>query len=579
MSENKLTLNPRNNADNIRKEIKKLQSEINEYAKKQANEPSDIVIQSIQQEIDKKTKYVDELKIELDEIENAEKSAAKDSLTDLINQYDIAYIASDGKYILITDYSKDPRKVNLKEEVVTYHQLKGILNNLARSPGKFSNFTEDDLRTVFEKAGKSFNIKTSSFHASKWNEEFVFNSLKVQAEYWVKPSADISYSPYFDDLFYCLGGGKLENIDHLEKWVVFKRLYPEKCNTIPHLNITGKPGGNGKGIFMSYLASLFTPNSVYKGDIKELGGNFNSAWEGKVVINLDDEEEKQFPHASMKKSTGSNEIRIEPKGVNAYTVDATFSLIVTDNTGIVKLVGGGIGGEDRRWSIVTTELVFLNHLSQKYNLSMHDAKTLAEHIVLEYAENRLELQKHLSHLIQKHDGYNMTTLLALHGDDYTRRVEEQKDQYQEVFEQILPIFLDQGIIPFEIVKQIAEVSLGNTIKGASKFSQKFDEFLSRKGVTGVENCEYRTKMYWKDDNTGDVYKSKVRRLSDEYISFDYSLVSIEPWTKKAKITKDTIRIKDYEVEEIFTEEPIIIPTEQPSTTDLLKRIKDAQNKH
>jgi uncharacterized protein YukE len=571
------SLNPKNSATNIRARINVLKDDIGRYIKKQAQEKSDDVKKAIQSEIDKSNQEITQLSEELEDIESQVKGAAKDSLMNLINDNHIAYIASDGKYVLITDYSKDPRRVNLKEETVTYQHLKGMLNNMARSPGKFSNFTEDDLRTVFEKAGKSYQIKTSSFHASKWNEEFVFNSLKVQSEFWAPITTDINYNDLFDDLFYCLCGGKQENIEHLEKWIVMKRLHPEKCHTIPHLNITGKPGGNGKGIFMAYLASLFTPNSVYKGDIKELSGGFNSAWEGRIIINLDDEEEKQFPHASMKKSTGSNEIRIEPKGVNAYTVDATFSLIVTDNTGIVKLVGGGIGGEDRRWSIIATELVLLDYLSKKYNITLHETKTLVEYFVTEYVENRLEIAKHFSHLVQKHDGHNMTTLLALHGDDYDKRIEEQKDQYQEVFEQVLPIFLDQGIIPYDFLKQIAEVMLDIKIKG-NKFSEKFDDFLSRKGIKNVQNADARTKITWQGSFTGDLLKKKVRRLSDQYQEFDYSLISSVAYDKNKTLTKETLNLRDFDNEE--KSDPIIIPKETnlvPAETLLekLKKLKDA----
>lgn len=571
------TLNPKNSATNIRKQITVLKADNVELTKKVAKETIQLAKDAYQQQIDKNVTNIDNLERELEEIENAVKGAAKDSLMDLIKNNHIAYIASDGKYVLITDYSKDPRRVNIKEETVTYQHLKGMLNNIAKSPGKFSNFTEDDLRTVFEKAGKSYQIKTSSFHASKWNEDFVFNSLKVQSEFWAPLTTDTDYNELFDDLFYCLCGGKQENIEHLEKWIVMKRLHPEKCNTIPHLNITGKPGGNGKGIFMAYLSSLFTPNSVYKGDIKELNGGFNSAWEGRIIINLDDEEEKQFPHASMKKSTGSNEIRIEPKGVNAYTVDATFSLIVTDNTGIVKLVGGGIGGEDRRWSIIGTELVLLDHLSKKYDITLHETKTLVEYFVNEFVENRLEIAKHFSHLVKKHDGHNMTTLLALHGEDYVKRIEEQKDQYQEVFENILPIFMDQGIIPYDFLKQIAETTLDIKIKG-NKFSEKFDDFLSRNGIKGVQNCEARTKITWKGNFTGDILKKKVRRLSDQYQEFDYSLISNIPYDKNKTLTKETLNIKDYESDESI--DPIIIPKETnlvPATSLLekLRMLKDA----
>ena len=573
---NDLTLNPQNSAVNLRARIAALKNDVQSQTKKWNKETTTAIKDVIKIEIDKLNNEIQSLTDELDEIENKVKGAAKDSLADLINERNIAYIASDGKYTIITDYSNDPRKVNLKEEVVTYQHLRGILNNFARSPGKFSNFTEDDMRTVFEKAGKSFNIKTSSFHASKWNEQYVYNSLKVQSTYWAPRTTDTNYSHYFDDLFYSLCGGKQENIEHLEKWIVFKRLYPEKCNTIPHLNITGKPGGNGKGIFKSYLSSLFTPNSVYQGDIKELGGGFNSAWEGKVIINLDDEEEKQFPHASMKKSTGSNEIRIEPKGVNAYTVDATFSLIVTDNTGIVKLVGGGIGGEDRRWSIISTEIVFLDHLSKKYNLSLHDSKTLAEYIVSELCDNRLEVSKHFSYLCEKHKGDEMTTLLALHGEDYAKRIEEQKDQYQEIFEEVLPIFLDQGILPFDFLQQIVEATLGITIKSPQKFSQKFDEFLSRHGVQGVQNVEYNTKILWKGDNTGDTHKKKVRRISDQYTTFDYSLISTKAYKKNEKITKETLQLKDYND---IDESLIIIPKQSNTSENLLKLLGKLKDEH
>lgn len=572
---NNLTLNPKNSAVNIRIQITNLKKENESLSKKITKETVLAAKEAYQNQINANIIEIEKLNEELDDIENSIKSAAKDALTELIQKNHIAYIASDGKYILITDYSKDPRRVNLKEEIVTYQHLKGMLNNLAKSPGKFSNFTEDDLRTVFEKAGKSYQIKTSSFHASKWNEEYVFNSLKVQSEFWAPETDDTNYHPLFDDLMYCLCGGKQENIEHLEKWIVMKRLHPEKCNTIPHLNITGKPGGNGKGIFMAFLASLFTPNSVYKGDVKELSGGFNSAWEGRIIINLDDEEEKQFPHASMKKSTGSNEIRIEPKGVNAYTVDATFSLIVTDNTGIVKLVGGGIGGEDRRWSIISTELVLLDYLSKKYELTLHETKTLVEYFVTEFVENRIEISKYHSSLIKKHDGHNMTTLLALHGQDYYKRIEEQKDQYQEIFEQVLPIFLDQGIIPYEFLKQIVEASLDIKIKG-NKFSEKFDEFLSRHGVKGVENVDARTRITWKGQFTGDVLKKKVRRLNDQYTEFDYSLISSNEYDKNKIITKETLNLKDFDTEE--KSDPIIIPNPTnlvptESIIDKLKKLK------
>jgi hypothetical protein len=542
---NELTLNPQNTAANIREKIKVLKDEITKINQKIAKETLQSVIDAYLQEIKKKNDEINPLVVELEEIENKVKNAAKDSLADLILKHDMAYIASDAKFVTIINYSKDQRRINLSESTVTYKELRGILHNLCGVPGKFNNFSEDDLRTVFEQVNRSYIIKTASFHDNKWDDKYVYNILSVQKRYWGPITEETDYSPYLDDLFYCLGGGKQENIEHLEKWVVYKRRYPHKSNTIPHLNITGKPGGNGKGLFVSYLASLFTPNSVYKGDIKELNGGFNSNWEGKIFVNLDDEEEKQFPHASLKKTTGSNEIRIEPKGINAYTVDATFSLGVTDNTGVVRMVGGGIGGEDRRWSILKTEIVLTEHLQKKYNLNQEEAKSLAEYIYTDLCCNRLEVSKHWNHIDKKYKGSEMTTLLPLHGMDYLARIEEQKDQYQEIFAEILPILIDQGIMPFDFIKQICEIRLDKKIPNSRTLSQKFDEFMSRNGVKNLENANYKTKISWKGGYTGDTFKGKVRRVNDNYTTFDYSLISDQPYNKNSPLSKDSIKLKEF----------------------------------
>ena len=170
----------------------------------------------------------------------------------------------------------------------------------------------------------------------------------------------------------------------------------------------------------------------------------------------------------------------------------------------------------------------------------------------------------------------MSTLLALHGEDYTRRIEEQKDQYQEIFEEVLPIFLDQGILPFDFLQQIVEASIGIQIKSPQKFSQKFDEFLSRHGVQGVQNVEYNTRIYWKGDNTGDTHKKKVRRINDQYTTFDYSLISTKAYKKNDKITKETLKLKDYsEVDD----NKIIIPTEITQGENLLKLLGKLKDEH
>lgn len=538
--------------ENVQLEITAVKAAINKVKKAVMSESNDEILAIRHRELQQLEQQLAELVEELDAVTNKTRNTAKDELIALIRndgvdkeqRTHIAYIATDAKYLIMRNYSTTRDRVNLTTQYLNWQPLIGVLNNLAGKPGYYSDLDQDDLRTTFEKAGASYMIKTASFDNPKWDPKYVFNMLQVQRDYWAPVDQGTAYSPFFDDLIYSLGGGKTENIEHIERWVAFKYLYPEKSKITPGLNITGKPGGNGKGMFNVILTSIFTPMGVTVIKGKNLTGGFNAIMEGKVITVLDDERKGNFPQDELKQNSGNGSIVIEPKGVDAYSVDATANTIVLDNTGLVKLVGGGSAGEDRRWSIVSTELTLLEVLAEKYSLDAEQSKHLAEQMGKLF-ENRLECGKWVAAMIQKHSIDLLPVLLPLHGEDYNTRLQDQRDNYTSIFERLLPIFVNQGIMPFKFIKEIVEAETGEKIRKPVTLSTKFDEFLSRQGFKNVEKTDTNVRIVYPGIPGVEKFKGAVRRLNPAINTFDYGLISNVPYNKKAQLSRDTLQLHDF----------------------------------
>lgn len=544
-NEQEYSLSKVTSTENLKARIASQRTTVNKARNLWSNESNEQIKAIRKAELDNAERDLDELQKELDDALTAKKGGLRQQLGQVIADNHIAYIASDSRYIFIKNYSKTETRVNLVSQNLTWKPLVGILNNLLQSPGKFNDMDEADLRLAFETAGASYMIKTASFDDPKWDSKYVFNTLDVQRKYWAPIDRGDDYNPLFDDVIYTLAGGKQENIDHLETWIAYKYLNPDKVKITPGLNITGIPGGNGKGLFGQMLTSIFTPMgvSVVKG--KNFTGGFNAILEGKVIALLDDEKKDKFPNDELKQNNGNGSIVIEPKGIDAYTVDSTASTIVLDNTGLIRLVGGGSGGEDRRWSIIITNLTLLEHLAQKYSLVGDEPKQLAEQIGILF-ENRIECGKYVAAVIKRHNVRNMPVLLPLHGEDYRTRLLEQRDNWTEIFEQILPVFVNQGVLPFKFLQEIVEAVTGDKIRKAQTLSSKFDEFMSRKGYKNMEKLDRATVLigFGKLRST-DKFRGAVRRIDPTADTFDYSLISTNIYNKKSEITRDSLQISDF----------------------------------
>jgi uncharacterized protein YukE len=576
--------------ENLSVEISALKSALTKLKKDWQTAASDAIRTAFENEIAEKEQVLAELVEELDTLKNQQRNNVRDNLIDLIKEgknlnpliktdkyqtprHHLAYIATDAKYIVVKNYSTTEERVNLTSQYLTHLQLAGVLNNLIGKPGHFSLLDQEDLRTAFETAGASYMIKTASFDEPKWDKKYVFNVLEVQRHYWAPIDRGTAYNELFDDLIYSLAGGKQENIDYIESWVAYKYLNPDKVKITPGLNITGKPGGNGKGLFTLILTSIFTPMGVTVIKGKNLTGGFNSIMEGKVITVLDDERRDRFPQDELKQNSGNGSIVIEPKGVDAYSVDATATTIVLDNTGLVRLVGGGSGGEDRRWSIITTELTLLETLQNKYNFTEDQAKQLAEQMGKLF-ENRIECGLWVAAMIQRHGTDNMPVLLPHHAGDYQARLVEQKDNYADVFERILPIMVNQGLLPFRFLKEIIEAETGEKIRKPQLLSSKFDEFLSRKGHKNVEKTDVNVRITFGDAIPVERYKGSIRRLRSDADTFDYGLISTRPYSKRETLTRETIQIHDFTQE---TADFLILQNQPRYPATPLKNEESAKN--
>lgn len=549
------TINVQSTKESLLAKIKLTKTLIKKKTNEIGLETNEKIIEVREEELQELNDELNEYEEELNEIESFSRNEEKQDLIELIKNNHIVFIANENRYLEIKNQSTIEERVNLVSNSIPTDRIVGILNNLymkskpKAKAGRFAYWKHSEIRTVFEECNASYNIRTASFDTPKWDSSYVFNTMDIQRLYWAPIDRGTDYESVFDDLMYSLSGGKQENVDHLEKWISYKYLYPEKSKITPGLNITGTPGGNGKGMFTSILNSVFTPLGVTLIKGKNITGGFNQIMEAKVITILDDERKEGFPQTEIKQITGNPSIVIEPKGVDAYSVDATSNLIVLDNTGLVKLVGGGSGGEDRRWSIIKTEYTLFEVLMEKYDIDENGAKQMAEWMGKLF-EDRIECGKWLSAMIDKHKVRDMPILLAHHGQDYLDRLKEQRDNWTPIFESILPILNNQGVIPWKFIKEIVQTETMTKTVNDKRLSAQFDEFLSRNGIKNVEKTETRVTIVFSDTNSPipdeTEFKGTIRRIRSDAKTFDYSLVSKVPYRgKKSVINADTIEIKDF----------------------------------
>tara|TARA_R110000868_G_C10929988_1_gene766282 strand:- start:192 stop:1853 length:1662 start_codon:yes stop_codon:yes gene_type:complete len=463
-------------------------------------------------------------------------------IENLIKQNYIGYLIEDNKFIYCLQMATDNNNgiVNPQFRVVEGGKIVNVLNKMGSCQ---LHADSHSVSRLFQITGNDYYGMTGSFNNEKWNEKLVYNKMKIIENFWVQPTEDTAYNIDFDFLMHCVGGGKDENIEHLEKWVAYKWMYPQRNANIPNIDLGGYPGGNGKGRFVELLKTIFTHGCVVPAALKELTDGFNATWETAVILYYDEPANNELPEGKLKNATGGEEQRIEKKGVDAYTADRNYNMIFTSNNpnGVIRLAGTGSSGEDRRWSVMTTNKVMVDELVSQ-GLDIEQAKVRTNEIN-NLLKNREEVSKWLSHLLIKHDVQNMQILYPLHGQDYEKRFEDQKDTVQLVFDGLIPVLAECGVLTLDVLVQAVHELTNNTKLTRQKIDSKFQRYLEQNRIKFEYLKNIRVNLLYQGSVAETVQKSCYQLpQSNTNYGLDYALFSTVVPGKKTKLTASDFTI-------------------------------------
>lgn len=506
-------------------------------------------------------------------------SQEKEVLKELIVKNHIGFLPTENRYAYcIGMQKKNSDVINPIFNLVEANRFGRVLNKLAGRRLKLGNkhFAED-LADFFQELKKDYFTSTASFNDEKWDDEKVYNKAKIIREFWVQPDYENmnSYDPRFDFLTYCVAGGKPENMDHLEQWIAYKWMYPERVANTPNLDIGGYPGGNGKGREIELCKTIFTSQCIIAAALKELMDGFNGTWELATVLYYDEPAANELPEGKLKQATGGEDMRSERKGIDATMVDRNYSILFVSNNvnGVVKLAGTGEGGEDRRYSVMITDKVMVDEaINVGLAKDIEEAKMYVNGINT-LIKHRKEVAKWLAYIIKKHKVEEMQVLRPLHGEDYKKRFEEQKSGIDAAFDLILPVYLANKCITSKLLHQLVVGITGMDKLKQTGASQKWCRYLARNKISYV-NDKQRVKHLFNGEEcfvSGSVSVITMTGGGDQ--SFEHNLITDETPTKTTKYTAENI---------ILGQDPESIPVSNAAkeeTNTVLARIQRKAEQH
>lgn len=522
----------------LQRDIRELTEELdlqrNIYAKLEPDSKESLTVKGKISEIEE---AVSQIQLKLDQKQLAEEKVRKktnwkreSSLVDqAIDKNYIGYIIPEDKFIYCRDYGLGQNNVQFK--LFPSSRIVRVLNKMTGTTISGKDYQE--VIDYFESRGRSFYDVTSSFNNSKWNQADIYNKMSVIRDHWLQPDYlnHLDYDPDLDLLIYSICGGKQENIDHLEKWIAFKYLNPAKNANIPNIDLGGNPGGNGKGRLIEMLKTIFTPTCVIQAHREELD-KFNGAWEMAVILYYDEPEEKELAVSKLKQATGSEDMRVEKKGIDATMADRNYNFIFLSNNekGVVKLSGGSDGGEDRRYSVISTDLVLLD-LVEEFVDDQDTARNRLDKIAQQVIKDQTTMSRWLANIIIKHNADQMKNLPALHGADYNKRFDEQKEPVTEAFDRILPVFSHNQCITQSMLYELVKIITENDKWKAKNVMEKFQNYLTRNRISTEIRQRASIKVTWRGEESERIQEKAILITGAELLHFDYSSVSTIKWRK------------------------------------------------
>ena len=371
------------------------------------------------------------------------------------------YIIGDEKFIYVENYSSSKEKMNVLVRELDPKVFCEELGNSLKIPSW--HLPPQRLKHLFSEMDKSFNLSRYTIDPKRWNHK-VYSPIKNMVDFFIDKDVGEEgeqHSRYFDVLMYSLSGGKKENQDHIEQWILHKIINYDKSVSTPDMVLVGHVGGNGKGIIQGIIRQMIPTCLSGRANTKTMNGNFNAIMLGKLVVFYDDQNSKEILLEKVKEIAGADSFIVELKGRDQYEAENTHNSAWFCNILPFPLSPAGQeGGVDRRFSIMRTSITFLESLirdrkEQGFETTMEEAKDIAEFVVSTILLNRVEIGKWFRHLLKKHPVDKNFTLKPLHGEDYHYFLERQQSSYDVIWRDLVGPLLKEGkLTPIFVIKEL-----------------------------------------------------------------------------------------------------------------------------
>lgn len=349
----------------------------------------------------------------MDELDMEElKDATKAEIRAWLKDNDYYYTHSDASYWLYTPNARQPWSPHSRSSMVNHDPR---LDHKSPYFALFTEVLQEDGRWFRDHAMTFAKVGPETLNMLRWN----FLKPKAGDHHWV-----------FDALMTSIGGGKQENIDHIEQVIVAKLTDPSNY-TLPTI-VMSDDGGTGKSLLAEKLLPVIFGKDLVASNVSmdEITGQFNGHLQGKAVWFVNENRADKNDHDGIKRVLGSATLRSERKGKDAKLADNTALMFVAGNfsLGAIKLSGTEV---DRRFSILKTEKPLKFYTSQVLGCSEEDAHKWmwdeGQHIL----SDPDQVAMWLNNLIERHGP--VRHVIALHGADYRDMLEAQMDTNQQVY--------------------------------------------------------------------------------------------------------------------------------------------------
>jgi hypothetical protein len=253
---------------------------------------------------------------------------------------------------------------------------------------------------------------------------------------WLRPMEG-EHHWFFDRLMQSIGGGKSENVEHLERVIAYKIEHPE-CVTLPAILMNGE-GNLGKNLLVETILARIWDGAVLSATAGNIIGQFNSLAAGMLAILINETSPKRVDHDELKHRLQRDTLEINCKGVPQYQTANLALYFISSNR-----KAGGVWLDrtkaDRRFSVfhIDAGLDLIHWIRQEKSQWDADmAQNWMDAEGMRIARDPREVAKWINRLLTKYAG--QTRPRALHGRDYRRLLNIQ----MPVDEDIIPaVFCD-----------------------------------------------------------------------------------------------------------------------------------------